>query len=519
MPNPGGAIFDNTITLLPRLCRVHTALVLTLLLSSGIVYSAEWDNKAGATASAVFTDNVYQTESNEKSDLIPVISPFWDISGKGGGLTLDISGSFDVKDPGGKQSENNLNLLANAKAEVIDRILFLDAKASSFQNAINPLSTSGSNSLGKSDNRTTTETVTLSPYVIGRIKNHANFRALYTYSYVTSSEIDNGDTRSGDLNLALNSGPSFGRFLWGANASDRTTDAQTGESTGKSSISANLGYQLTRAWQVNGLVGREWTDYTSNGNTGGMNWELGAIWTPSVRTSVNVGYGRRFSGPTGHLNLSHRSRRSLFTASYSQEVTDNSEQLSKYDSLGFIQAFNSWYQEATGNNPYPEKSDFSNQQDYQEAQDNWTQNAIAENALPSQSDFLSNIDNNAQFLSDRFALGYFLRGKRTTLSVNGNYTKQTAGNASETIGTGMNVRITRNISGRLSATAGLSLDRIKQNNGNKSDLWDLNLGLSRKLTERTTLDFKIVHAKRDSDTANDSYDENRIGLSLKHYLR
>ncbi len=504
MLNTGGATTYNTTTLWPRLWRVNGVLALALLLSSAVAFSAEWDNKAGAAASVTFTDNVYQSESNETSDLIPIISPFWNISGQGGGATLDIIGSFDVKDPGGDQAENNLSLLADANAELVERILFMDAKVTSSQNAINPLAAGGTSGLGKSDNRTTTQTVTLNPYVIGRIKNHANFQASYAYSYVTSSEIDNGDTRSRDLNLSLTSGTSFGPLLWGLNASDRTTDAQTGTSTGNSSLSANLGYQLNRNWQINGLVGKEWTDYTSNGSTGGNNWELGTIWTPSVRTSVDVGYGRRFSGPSGHLNLSHRSRRSLLTASYSQEVTDNSEQLSNKE----IYALESTIRQRYGIPDYI-SLDSIGIVDKQTGQ------------FTSLSDIygLNNLNNNAQFLNDKFSLRYTLQGKRTTLSVGGNYTKQTSGNASETIGTGLDATITRDISGQLSATAGLSLDRIEQSDGSQSDVWNLNLGLSRKLTERTTLNLNVVHAKRESDSANDSYDENRIGLSLQHYLR
>lgn len=491
---------------MPRPCHVTGMLALALVLSSGVVYAAEWNNKAGATVSTILTDNVYLSETNEESDLIPIISPFWNISGEGGGATLNVIGSFDVKDPGGDQGENNLNLQAFANAELVDRILFIDARAASSQNAINPLSTSGTNSLGKSDNRTTTQTITLSPYVIGHIKNYADFQARYARSYVTSSEIDNGDTRSSDLDLSLNSGSRFGGLLWGLSATDRTTDAQSGSSTDKSSLSANLGYQLNRNWQVNGLVGEEWTDFTSNGDTGGINWELGAVWTPSVRTSIDVGYGRRFSGPTGHLNLSHRSRRSLFTASYSQEITDNSEQLSAHtDSAGYNSALNEYILDVYAGNFL------------QLLIDNSTGNLRP--GAPDPGDYLSIISDNVQFLSDRFAMGYILSGRRTTLILSGDYTKHTGIDASETIGTGLNATVKRDLSGQLSATAGLSLDRIEQDGGSQSDLWNLNFGLSQKLSGKTTLNLNVVHAKRDSDSANESYDENRIGLSLKHYLR
>ncbi|MCP4127901.1 MAG: TIGR03016 family PEP-CTERM system-associated outer membrane protein, partial [Gammaproteobacteria bacterium] len=454
--------------------------------------------------------------SDEESDLIPTIAPHWSIKGEGARVNFEMVGSSKLKDVGGGNQANSLRYQTHADAELLERILFIDADATAAQNAIDPLSASGADSLSESDNTTTTYSLKVSPYVIGRIKSYANFQARYTYSYVTSDEIDNGDTRSSDFNVSLSSGPKFGDLIWGVTASDRTTNSQSGSSTDKSSIALNLGYQLNRRWRVTGLIGDESTDYTSNGDTGGINWELGAVWTPSIRTSVDVGYGRRFSGPTGHLNLSHRSKRSLFTASYSQAVTDNNEQFSIFDPYGYLSAIYSWEAEAIGNNPLPDADAFPNDEEYAVAYNSWVENAVAENALPSESDFLTNIDNNAQFLSDRFAFGYVLQGKRTTLAVNGNYTKNTAGDASETTGVGLGATLKRDLSGLLSANASLSWNRTEEDDSSQSDRWNLRFGLKQKLGKKTSLSLDVAHTKRESDNAGDSYDENRVTLSISH---
>jgi uncharacterized protein (PEP-CTERM system associated) len=496
MFNTGGAITNNRITPLPRPRQVHGVLALALLLSSGVACSAEWTNSAGVTASVVFTDNVGLRESNTESDLIPTIAPYWSISGRGGRANFDMTGTSELQDVGGSRQANSLSYQAHADAELIEGIFFIDADATAAQNAIDPLSASSTDGLNDTTNTTTTYSVSLSPYVIGRIKRFANFEARFTYDYVTNDEIDNGDTRSRDLDVSLTSGTEFGDVIWGITGSNRTTESQGGSSTDDSSLNVNLGYQLNRSWQVNGLVGKEWTDFTSNGDTGGINWELGAIWTPSIRTSVDVGYGRRFSGPTGHLNLSHRSRRSLFIASYSQEVTDNSEQLGTRTIYDF------------------QNYDFVRFNGQLSAFDKITHFQVP----ISQASSLISIDNNAQFLNDRFSMSYTLQGKRTTFSVNGDYTKQTAGDASETTGFGLGVSATRNISGLLSASAGLSWDKIEQDDGSQSDLWDLNFGLNKKLSKKSTLSLNFSHAKRESDQVGDSYDENRVSLFLSHDL-
>ncbi len=475
---------------------VSCALVSIALMLSGNLFAAEWTRSAGVTASAVYTDNVGRDGSGEESDLTPTIAPHWSIKGEGGRANFEMVGSSKLKDVGGGNQANSLRYQTHADAELLERILFIDADATAAQNAIDPLSASGTDSVSESDNTTTTYSLKVSPYVIGRISTYANFQARYTYNYVTSDEIDDGDTRSSDFNVSLNSGPKFGDLIWGVTASDRTTNSQSGSSTGSSSVALNLGYQLNRQWRVTGLVGDESTDFTSNGDTGGINWELGAVWTPSIRTSVDVGYGSRFSGSTGHLNLSHRSRRSLLTASYSQDVTDSTELLGQgliIDSENYEYSYD------------PDTDTYS-------VIDISTGNPVP--VLEALN--LINITNNAQFLSDRFALGYVLQGKRTTLSVNGNYTKNTAGDASETTGVGLGATLKRDLSGLLSANAGLSWNRTEADDGSQSDRWNLRFGLKQKLGKKTSLSLNVAHTKRESDNAGDSYDENRVTLSISH---
>ncbi|MCP4995977.1 MAG: TIGR03016 family PEP-CTERM system-associated outer membrane protein [Gammaproteobacteria bacterium] len=460
-------------------------------LLSGNLFAAEWTRSAGVTTSAVYTDNVGLDGGSEESDLIPTIAPHWSIKGKGAGATFEMIGSSELKDVGGGNQTNNLSYQTNADAELIERIFFVDATATATQNAINPLSKSGSDNLSESSgtNTTTTYAVKISPYVKGRIKRFANFEARYNYSYVTSDEIDDGDTRSGQLAVSLNSGNEFGKLTWGVNGSQRTTNSQSGSSSDNSSLTTNLGYQLNRVWRVTGRFGKEWTDFTSDGDTGGINWELGAVWTPSPRTSLDVGYGRRYSGTSGHLDFSHRSRRSVITASYSQEITDTHGLLSNqviYDPL-----------DPFGEPPIHFTGDM---------------------ILLSDGTILRPITDNAQFLNDRFSLSYTLKGKRTTLSVDGDYSMQTSQDASESSSYGVGVRVDRTLSGLLSADAGLSWDTQKQADDSETDLWRLNLGLNQKLGKKTSLRLNYIHTKRESDQVGDSYDENKVTLSLTHSI-
>jgi len=131
---------------------------------------------------------------------------------------------------------------------------------------------------------------------------------------------------------------------------------------------------------------------------------------------------------------------------------------------------------------------------------------------------LRSITNNDQFLNDRFSVGYSLQGKRTTLSVDGDYTKQTSADTAETSSYGFGVTVDRSLSGLLSADAGLTWDSQTGADDSKSDVWRLNLGLNQKLGKKTSLSFDYIHTKRESDNAGDSYEEDRMTLSLQHAL-
>jgi len=490
MLNTGGQTINNKTALLTARCRIAGALMIAALLLSGVVHAAEWTRSGGATVSLVHTNNVNLAESGEESDLIPTIAPYWSVTAKGGRINFDMTGSSELKDVGGSNQTNNLSYQTNADAELIERILFIDANATASQNAINPLAKSGSDNLNESTNTTSTYTARISPYVRGRIKRFAEFEGRFTYSYVTNSEIDDGDTSSRELTLSLNSGAEFGKLSWGVNTSQKANSSQGGSSTDNASLDVNLGYQINRGWRMTGKLGKEWSDFTSeDGDTGGINWELGAIWTPSPRTSLDFGYGKRFTGSTGHLDFSHRSRRSVFTASYSQEITDSHDLLSNqviYDPL----------------DPFGELPD------------HFTGDMI----LLADGTILRSITNNDQFLNDRFSVGYSLQGKRTTLSVDGDYTKQTSADTAETSSYGFGVTVDRSLSGLLSADAGLTWDSQTGADDSKSDVWRLNLGLNQKLGKKTSLSFDYIHTKRESDNAGDSYEEDKMTLSLQHAL-
>ena len=100
-------------------------------------------------------------------------------------------------------------------------------------------------------------------------------------------------------------------------------------------------------------------------------------WTPTDRTSVNVGQGDRFFGDTPRVSIKHSHKRHKFSANYSKKITFERDIRTE-----------------------------------------------------DQGGFPDNIDNpsvlsNGPILDERLALGWGYTGRDFSLSLNGNYSEQT----------------------------------------------------------------------------------------------
>ena len=110
---------------------------------------------------------------------------------------------------------------ANAKAKVINELLFVDASASIGQrdaSAFGPLLQPSGNNFA-SANSTEVKTTRISPYLKQRYGTYANAELRYTYDRVTSSAAGLNDSTGRALSLNLASGSAFRQLGWSLQAS------------------------------------------------------------------------------------------------------------------------------------------------------------------------------------------------------------------------------------------------------------------------------------------------------------
>jgi uncharacterized protein (PEP-CTERM system associated) len=224
---------------------------------------------------------------------------------------------------------------ANFNTFLIGNWVMLDARGVADQNDIVSVRQSDDTGTGRNGNTNTYYRYSISPYMSRRLAGSTTYNLRYTWSQVinTSDALPNSFRHAVTTGLNGRSGP---RVSWGLTGNYSTTgydddliSPTTGELVERDDVELKnarlkLAYQINRSWQVNGRMGWEWNDFKTvndNADTGGAAWDIGMRWTPSSRTTVEVGQGDRFFGQTPRIKFKHESKRGVTSGSYDKQLT------------------------------------------------------------------------------------------------------------------------------------------------------------------------------------------------------
>lgn len=221
----------------------------------------------------------------------------------------------------GNTNSSNVQLNTGGKAKLIEDLLYVDGSAGRSRQSISAFGQQGQNGYSNANSDTVT-TWRLSPYLVHRFGNIATGQLRYTHDSVESSRNLLGNSKGDSVNLNLNSGPSFSTFGWDLQAShQRVSDGVAGDSESDSAV-ATLRYRVKSSLSVYANTGYDQYSYQGLGDTtGGKSFAGGFTWTPSQRTSIDASIGRRYFGKTYSLAATVRSRRTIWNATYRDEIT------------------------------------------------------------------------------------------------------------------------------------------------------------------------------------------------------
>jgi uncharacterized protein (PEP-CTERM system associated) len=295
--------------------------------------AVDWLFDAGVGGSATYTDNVNQSPSNTEDSLILTVTPNFTLRTEGSRrLNATIQyGLTGVARFGGRDDTDLFhNLNAAGKAELVEDFFFVDASARVSQELIS-LSGSPADATINPDNRATTGSFSLSPYVQRRLGSFADFQARYTIAGSLFEDNVASDLLTNAFNTSLTSGTRFDDLSWGLSYDYRDVSARDtavfDNSYTYDRLNLSLGYALTRKFRLIGNVGKERVRYdaASAEDIDDTVWNAGFSWTPSRRTSLQATAGERFFGSTYDVSASYRARASTFRVSYTEDVSDISQ--------------------------------------------------------------------------------------------------------------------------------------------------------------------------------------------------
>lgn len=508
---------------LHRQMPLAVALLAWIALFASPAAALDWQFEPSLGGTATYTDNANQSNANPEDALIFTVRPGFRLRSEGSrriqaSLNYGLTG---VARYGEDQSTDlNHNLGALGKAELIEDFLFVDGTASVSQELIS-LTGSPADANTNDSNRATVGTYSISPYIQKRLGTFANAQARYT----TGGAIFENDAASNSnvnaLTAGLTNGSRFNNLSWGVNYSLRKANNSTTTDTTFERVSASAGYALTRKFRVFGTVGQDWNDYLSTSGTDGSSWSVGGGWSPTRRTSVEASFGKRYFGNTYSLSASHRTRISQWTASYSENVSDITQQFLEQTSRIFWLCNTGITVRETQENP-----------DATSCVGPVSSGELAQlvlNTFPGVTiaDLVANnlLDisiANGVYVIKSFTAGVSWDVGRLGFGLSARDTRrlyQALDDAQDHVQS-LTGSVNYRLSPRTSAYSSLSLTRtnidalLSGGTAREDDLLSLNLGLNHRFAEKLNGALTLRHTQRDSNDANSDYDENSLTASV-----
>jgi uncharacterized protein (PEP-CTERM system associated) len=461
-------------------------------------HAAEWNIRPTTDIRQTYTDNVNLAgKGAEKSDFVTEITPGVSITAVGRDLNVRVNYSMQnllyANNSNAGTIKNQLN--ADAHATLVDELFFWDAKGLVTQQNISPLGAQTTDNINTTGNLANVKTYTLSPYLHHRFGAAAIGELRYTHDDVSTNTAllnSNMDT----VLLKLDSGPSFSTIGWGFQYNDQKTNyVNSSASMEMQSASANVGYLITPRFSLIETVGYEKNSYSwTGGSPAGRFWNSGFSWAPTDRTSISASAGKRFYGSTYSLASRVRSRTTIWSLSYAEDITTTQNQ--------FLQNYNvNWSVLLAPQvaNEYYASQEYANSQQILAPADLQTrvERYMALHGLTN-----ANTDNyfsNRVFLQKKLQGAVLINSSKSTYAFSGYYSRRTSQTASTVDST---------LYGVINS---LLMDKTKEAGANAQWNW--------KIFPRTALNLNTDYIRVSAPSIGGKSDTKRITLDVTKHLQ
>lgn len=301
-----------------------------ILLLSQQAIAADWKISPSLDLNETYSDNIrLAPPGSEQSDWVTQINPGISLTGTGSHLKASASyvmqNLYYAEQSGQDTTKHQLN--ANANAELVDNLFFLDGRAAISQQNTSLLGPQAVDNVNVAGNRTEVKNYSVSPFLRNNFSKFASSEIRYTHGEVNTGTGGLSDSQMDSIQLSMNSGTAFKTLGWGLNYGKEKTAYTSIQNFDRESLNGNLRYLLTPRLSLTATGGYERNSYISAGDKPeGSSWSAGFSWAPSTKTSISASAGQRFFGETYSLNANHHSRRVAWTMGYSEDITTTQSQ-------------------------------------------------------------------------------------------------------------------------------------------------------------------------------------------------
>lgn len=273
------------------------------------------------------SDNVFLRPSGQESaDVVTSLTPSIGLKGRGGRLSLDLSYAPTVVKYLNNASSDTIrqNLNALATLEAVNDFLFIDGRASIYQNLITPLGPVPSDQAVITENRSEAVTAGISPYVQRRTSSGSTygFRNDTSYSTLISSSQSANTTQSGNFAnrfTADYNGPPGTAVVFSASYLNGYYHFANSPSSNLQVARGRLTMPFDPGTSIFLIGGYESNDIVVGGYAGPV-YGGGATWSPTPRTNILALAEKRFFGTGYNATFNHRTRATTWSLRASNDV-------------------------------------------------------------------------------------------------------------------------------------------------------------------------------------------------------
>lgn len=457
-----------------------------------------WSFFATGASDFTYTDNVYLTETDRRSDFI--ISPSAGLTARRATarsiLNADIDVTYDYYTKNTRLNGARPSALLDGFAHIIEDTLTVDARLATDVQQISSEERVPAIRRNLDRNQTQILNYGVTPTLRGRFGGGIEGEASYDFSAVNFLDPPVGATnlRAGDTTRHVGRArvgteeSAAARLHWSASGyyERAHVDNFVGAQPRRASGEGRVEYRLSGPWSVLARGGYDWIEEpTLAVQPDGTYGLVGAIWRPSQRTLVRAEVGYRYRDFNGEAQIQYQFSQALvLSASYQRDVqTDQRLLLDRLGNLGRDE-FGNLIDPITGLPPDP--------------------NAIRFDLT------------NQAFKRDQFRVGVYGRFQRNFYSLNGEYDRRDADglgakgwDASATLGRDITPRLQGSLSAGYSKTVadpGVTFSL----HDSKTTSVGARLDYEVTRTVRTTLRYAYMQR----DTTIVRYHENALILSL-----